>query len=138
MICSQCGQDKVAGDFYWTSTGKVKSKQRCKSCHSIWLKSDEMKFVRQNIALRSNYGISLEEYNELLAKQNGKCAICEKESEFTKTHSKLGVDHDHKTGKVRGLLCHRCNVGIGFLAEDLNRIYKVLDYLNFHTIGEQK
>lgn len=65
----------------------------------------------RNRQLQNTYGISLGDYNELLAQQSEKCAICGKhQSEFDYP---LHVDHNHQTGKVRGLLCVGCNTGLG-------------------------
>lgn len=77
---------------------------------------------------KAKYGISLEEYNGMFADQNGCCKIC-------KTHQvefkrKLHVDHCHKTGKVRGLLCHNCNLAIGCLKEDPAIIAAALEYVS--------
>jgi len=73
------------------------------------------------------YGISLEDYNEMFIKQNGCCKICKvHQSELTK---KLHVDHDHKTGKIRGLLCHNCNLAIGRLKENPEIIAAALEYV---------
>lgn len=58
------------------------------------------------------YGLTIEQYSVLLQKQNGVCAICG-QTESTKTKANLAVDHEHGTGKVRGLLCMMCNTGIG-------------------------
>lgn len=68
----------------------------------------------RNSFLKRNYGITLEEYNGLLKKQNGGCAIC---GAKPKTRS-LNVDHNHKTMWVRGLLCHLCNRALGQLKAD--------------------
>lgn len=73
--------------------------------------------------LKRRYGISLEEYRELERKQNGLCAIC-----GTKP-KRLFVDHNHKTGKVRGLLCGNCNFGIGYFYENINNLQKSITYL---------
>ncbi|NBU34381.1 hypothetical protein EBS40_07195 [bacterium] len=62
--------------------------------------------------LERTYGITLEQYDELLESQGGVCAICR---EMCVSGRRLCVDHDHDTGKVRGLLCGRCNFGIGSL-----------------------
>lgn len=60
---------------------------------------------------RINYGISIQDYNRMFTEQNGCCAICKRhQTEFNK---KLHVDHNHETGKVRGLLCHNCNLSLG-------------------------
>jgi len=72
--------------------------------------------------LKERYNISLKDYNKLLKNQNNKCKICLKKN-------KLVVDHDHKTGKVRGLLCNHCNTGIGFLKENLNILKNSIKYL---------
>lgn len=77
----------------------------------------EAKYFRQ-------YGITLEEYEALLAKQSGMCAICSKRS---KKH--LAIDHDHKTGKVRGLLCGRCNLMLGSVADSITLLERAIRYL---------
>ena len=70
---------------------------------------------------------TLEDYNELLEKQNFCCAICgQHQSELTKA---LAVDHDHETGKVRGLLCFNCNSGLGALGDNVEGLLKALDYI---------
>ena len=73
---------------------------------------------------RTRYGITLEEYEHLIEAQHGRCAICGE----TPTRT-LRVDHDHVTGAVRGLLCHACNVGIGFFKDDLEKLRAAIRYL---------
>lgn len=68
------------------------------------------------------YGLTFEKWNEMVLDQGGKCAICKKET-------KLCVDHDHKTGKVRGLLCLTCNQGIGSLKDCSEIVYRAAEYL---------
>lgn len=63
------------------------------------------------------------EYDRLVAKQNGCCASCGEQTDA------LVVDHDHSTGKVRGLLCHPCNKALGFLRDDPSRIQRLYSYL---------
>jgi recombination endonuclease VII len=75
----------------------------------------------RNIA---RYGLSIEAHDSLLATQNNCCAICE--GRFTKPPH---VDHCHKTGEVRGLLCSNCNTGIGNLRDDPALLRKALEYL---------
>lgn len=62
-----------------------------------------------------NYGITVEQYDEMLAKQGGCCAICGDLPGSTKR--KFHVDHDHQTGRVRGILCMRCNLVLGYAKE---------------------
>ena len=79
-----------------------------------------------------NFGIDINRYEEFLLKQGKVCAICLK-PELSKHQSgtlrKLAVDHDHKTGRIRGLLCSRCNNGIGLLGEDIKIFKKAIEYL---------
>lgn len=79
--------------------------------------------------LKNKYGITVEDYDKMLMRQNGKCAICAtREPGGSGKH--FMVDHDHSTGKVRGLLCGRCNRGIGILDEDTGRLLSAVEYLS--------
>jgi hypothetical protein len=80
---------------------------------------------------RTEYGITLEQYNQMYFDQGGNCAVCGAHYEIRGTNKldTLHVDHNHETGKVRGLLCHNCNSGIGYFKEDKNLIQRILDYL---------
>jgi hypothetical protein len=69
----------------------------------------------------------MEEYNNLFEKQNGKCAICNGESKDR--GRALDVDHDHKTGKIRGLLCVSCNRGLGHFNDSRWALNKAIQYL---------
>lgn len=80
----------------------------------------------KNQVLRTTYGISLEGYADLLAKQNGVCAIC---AQSPLDGEYLCVDHDHKTAVVRGLLCRGCNMGLGFLQDNPTLCFKAISYL---------
>lgn len=84
-----------------------------------------------DITLRSKYGISLETYERLEVEQEGVCRICSKpETELTAGKRKrLAVDHCHVTGKVRGLLCSKCNRGLGYFLEDEVLLLKAIAYL---------
>lgn len=77
--------------------------------------------------LRYKYGISLAEYDQLLAEQNNGCAICAKTPE--QNGRRLAVDHNHETGEVRGLLCSPCNQGIGLLQDNPAVVSKAAAYL---------
>lgn len=75
----------------------------------------------------ARYGITINQYNELFLNQNGCCKICNKhQAEFSQ---KLSVDHCHKTGKVRGLLCRHCNFGLGFAKDDISILENMIKYL---------
>ena len=81
--------------------------------------------------LKRKYNLSLEEYSEKLIRQGGFCAICEC-SETAKQDGKLkrlAVDHNHETGRVRGLLCARCNRALGFVQENIKTLLSCVAYL---------
>ena len=89
---------------------------------------DKNKIKFNDYLLKRNYNISLEEYNKLFVEQEGKCAICGKhQSEFKRA---FGVDHNHITGKIRGLLCINCNLSLGHAKDDIETLLKMVDYLN--------
>lgn len=85
----------------------------------------------RNIKYQLSYGIGTKEYNVLFDQQSGRCAICgEKESHGRSEH--LFINHCHKSGKIRGLLCNLCNGGIGKLKDNPNIIENALEYLKLH------
>lgn len=80
----------------------------------------------QESYLRSKYGIGVVDYRRMLAAQGGKCAICEK---APKKGRRLAVDHCHRTGKVRGLLCGSCNYSLGVWKDNPRRFSRAATYL---------
>ena len=85
----------------------------------------------KNCKLIKAYGITIDDYNKLYGLQDGKCAICGTD----KTHNgtALAVDHNHKTGNVRGLLCSKCNTGLGCFKDSEALMQKAITYLNNHN-----
>lgn len=79
--------------------------------------------------LKHKYGLSLDEFNAMVEAQNGVCAICNQAPKGKGKNSTLHVDHDHETGKVRALLCNRCNLVIGHLEEDPDLLQSAIEYL---------
>lgn len=77
--------------------------------------------------LRSRYNLSVDEYREILANQNNKCAICG--CDINKKENRPHIDHNHLTNKIRGILCGNCNMGIGLLKDDINVIRNAVKYL---------
>lgn len=88
---------------------------------------------RRNATLKCEFGITIDDYNIMLKNQNNVCGICFKpetdQDKKTKKIRSLAVDHCHTTGKIRGLLCRKCNTAIGLLKEDLNIINNCVSYL---------
>lgn len=97
--------------------------------HSIlWAKRNPEKFKlnQERYRLRKRYKTTPDFVKKLAEMQDGKCAIC-----GCSPHGKpLVVDHDHITGKIRGLLCHSCNVAIGHVRENVETLYSMIAYLN--------
>ena len=91
----------------------------------------ERKRKRKGYGLKEKYNITLEQYNEMLIKQNSKCATCGKDQ--SKFKRAFDVDHNHITGKIRGLLCINCNLIIGNAYENINTLKEIIDYLNKHN-----
>ena len=87
---------------------------------------EKKKRINKNSKLKCLYGISIDEYEEMLSLQNGKCAIC---GNVCRIRKSLSVDHCHKTKVVRGLLCHACNTTIGQMKESPELLRKAADYV---------
>ncbi len=116
----------------------------CKTCRNAWArkyrKTDAGKKSTLKARLQQRYKMTLEEYDALWEKQYGTCAIC-KQQEVVKCESgairRLCVDHDHKTGKVRALLCQKCNKALGYVSDDINQLINLVEYLTFHQDLQQ-
>lgn len=101
---------------------------------STWRKYNKSKTPewRRERKLWEYYRITVDEYNAMLEKQGGVCAICGQEETMrgpTGRTRYLSVDHDHETGEVRALLCTACNTGIGYFNEDVDRMFSAIKYL---------
>jgi hypothetical protein len=70
--------------------------------------------VKRRVATLRRFGLGVPDYARILLSQDGVCAICRRPP----TNYALHVDHDHRTNEIRGLLCHRCNRGLGYFAAD--------------------
>lgn len=123
--CSSCGEVKLLTEFH-KGNYKYGRRPNCKKCRS---KEDNTqgRHKWRDYRLKKAYGIGIDEYEEMYAEQNGRCAICDK------PNACLVVDHDHKTGSVRQLLCGTCNAGIGMLQEDVNTLLSAAAYLEKHN-----
>lgn len=137
--CAACRQVKPAEDFGWRSGGRW-LKSDCKPCHAakrmVRYRQDPSKSARafRRWLLKSRYGMTEAAFEAELLWQGGRCAICPA-TEASVSQSALHVDHDHKTGAVRALLCSRCNIGIGCFADDPSRLAVARDYLLYHGTG---
>ena len=150
-ICSTCKTLLSLDNFHKEKHGFLGVRGRCKLCtkksrgeylsknrlrinerSKAWrLKNpDKVKkyqsqgfLARKFAAIKRNYGVSRDQYIDMLEKQDGRCIICDTRS------SKMCIDHCHNTGKVRGLLCDKCNRGLGFFKENVEVLRRAADFL---------
>lgn len=114
-LCSTCKEVKSIIDF--KSRNKYKKFPSCNDCHRKKIKTKQ-------------YNISVELYEKMLLEQNNLCKICKKPS---KSGIQLAIDHDHTTGKVRGLLCTNCNIGLGFFKDNILILEETIRYLKSNS-----
>lgn len=148
-VCIRCHQEKSFSEFHRYKTQKDGYHYYCKLCRKViegndkrrqyskmyvQLRLDADSQYQQHSRRRARYGILPEEYLSMFEQQEGKCAICGQEEKclYKGKIRSLAVDHDHKTGKVRSLLCNGCNNGLGRFADDPNLLRMAADYLDAH------
>jgi len=126
-ICSSCGEAKDESDFHKNKNSPDSLRYMCKTCNGLHARDGKLK---------REYGISLACYKRIEKIQGGLCLICGKPE--TATHPKFGtlkhlaVDHDHSNGKVRGLLCSRCNQGLGMFLDNPSNMRVAADYIEWN------
>ena len=134
-VCTKCSIEKPLSAFSKTKKykGKRYFRSHCNECRNKALKlyfeqnSDMVKRSWKRNMLK-RYGMTIEQFDGLFESQNGRCRICrQKETSRNKDGKRksLAVDHDHATGEVRGLLCYRCNVILGF-ADDNPKLFEAM------------
>jgi len=152
LFCKQCLKDKDESEFYKFS-GKYRKEYACKKCVNIRRRKHYQKNKVRIIAVakkyreknrervlhakrKQTYGITKEQYNKMLEQQNFVCAVC-KNPESSRVgkgncadyKNSLSVDHNHKTGKIRGLLCSKCNRALGYLQESVEIMQSLISYI---------
>jgi len=159
-ICIRCKIEKPITDFYRNNQKKDGLDPYCKKSIRKRVKEDKTVRLKKNVLARAlyaknpekyrlrsrnrtyeelknwdlkhKYNITFKDYLEIWNNQNGVCAICgQPETKTVKgTLSMLSVDHNHKTGKIRGLLCFKCNTTLGRINDSSDVLKKMIDYLN--------
>ena len=146
--CHTCKKTKSVNNFYKNKYHKDGLASACKPCASKyskeywkknkskldeynkqWKKKNTDINYNRRVALKHKYNITLEQYDRMFESQNGVCAICDLADV---TGRRLAVDHNHKTGKVRSLLCYKCNTRLGVI-EDKDFMDKAKQYLKGHS-----
>lgn len=121
-VCTKCGDRLPFKEFHLNKRNVDGLDLNCKSCRA---KLYDANVYRSGNLIRT-YGITIDEYNSILEKQGGVCKICG----GVDKHKSLAVDHNHTSGEVRGLLCERCNRGIGLLQDSEVLLRRAADYLS--------
>lgn len=126
--CNKCTQYKEFSRFD-LKNGKP-CRNTCKDCRNHNMKSRPYRkgLPLKDYRLQMQYGITLKQYDEMAADQNGLCKLCNRVS-LNHWGTELCVDHCHKTGKVRGLLCDKCNKGLGQFEDNIETLQKAIEYL---------
>jgi len=144
QICIHCNQEKLLSDFSFREKRNTYY-TICKKCikiyHIKWYKQNYLRIKKlhqknlkqiKNCVLKKRFGITLEQFNQILEEQNGVCAICGQEETRIQHNGKisaLAVDHNHVTGQIRGLLCSGCNVSLGRFKDNPKFLQNALNYL---------
>jgi hypothetical protein len=129
-ICTKCGIDQPLSEFYKDAQKPTGYRPDCKTCNKAkcleWAQNNKEK--RKYYVLKHTTGLTKDQYNELATIQDNKCAICSKP--LVNNGKKLSVDHCHKTHLVRGLLCNKCNFGLGYFDDDPSKLLNAINYLS--------
>lgn len=147
-ICKRCGTERPITDFHIVKECLEGRRPVCKFC----IRKQQKKNYKTNIKfrrakqrkwhtdnpraskgskLKSTYGITIEQYDIMFGVQGGVCSICGCPEIVKRNHKikNLAVDHNHITGKIRGLLCQKCNQALGLLNENPVIIKNLLEYI---------
>lgn len=149
ITCTKCRREFPATTefFHIQKEGRYGLKSKCKQCradyHKEYEKTECGKFARTKINKRRAengyltsymlwhyYGMSPEQYDKMLKEQGNGCAIC---GGVNVDNRRLAIDHNHETGKIRGLLCHYCNIGLGCFKDDVKKMKLAIKYLANQT-----
>lgn len=145
-ICSRCKLELSASFFYPEKRQADGLRRYCKDCSNSACRKyrlqnkdkclayrEKNKEARRESRLLKRYGIDTELYNTMLIEQDYKCKICKNKEIRTDYRtgevSRLAVDHCHKTGKVRGLLCNKCNVMLGLVDDSISYLTDLILYV---------
>lgn len=136
-VCGKCEEEKSLTNFYNHRLSPDGKQTTCKVCMNKQTRKyygenkEKVDYKSRAANLKRLYGISLDQYNEMLKKQHGCCAICDRHRDEFDRH--FSVDHNHVTGEIRGLLCTYCNHRVVGRHRDGALLRKVADYIEQGT-----
>ena len=137
--CADCGELKPLADYHRDARRPDGRVRQCKPCRKVYRarwyaanRAGQIAYAREwkrrnrdripHYLRKARHGLTRDQYEALVEEQAGRCAICPREGD-------LRVDHDHETGRIRGLLCDRCNRGLGFFADEPERLRAAAAYV---------
>ena len=127
--CSKCKEEKGVNEFNKNKYGKYGLQHYCKSCLSAFKRNSYDYEKSKNRIILSKYKLSMEQVENLYIAQEKKCKICNIEYPSVSKHKGLYIDHCHTTGKVRGLLCTKCNGLLGACKDSVDLLKSAIDYI---------
>lgn len=131
--CTQCKDWKTLDQFARRKDRDNKPVSHCKSCGAAAAKVYNGGERGRNKRYANKYGVTIEWYEARLIEQSGGCAICGNPPDSgSKMHPRLAIDHDHRSGTPRALLCFICNSAIGKFHDDPALLRRAADYLELH------
>lgn len=126
------GRCKSCGELHEQVGREIQRNQAPMSCEN-YAPHNKIYDNKRDGIIRRQYGITLADYEELLETQNFKCAICGNEDEVE--GRRLAIDHCHESGDVRGLLCGKCNRGLGLFYDNPELLSNAIEYLNQYSLA---
>jgi hypothetical protein len=127
-MCTKCEKEKSLTEFTKNKWKKDGHASECKSCRREYRKTH--KEIGRRHTFKYRYGISLSEKLKIIKNQGSKCSICGKFLDLNNPF-KVHMDHNHRTKKIRGVLCSRCNHFLGYVRENIVYLEKVIIYLKY-------
>lgn len=124
-ICSKCRKEKPRSEFYKRKNRKDPHRSDCKECSVKANRERPRQKINRKYWLKRYFNLTFEQYNKMFEQQNGVCAICGK----PELKRNLSVDHNHKTKKIRGLLCLHCNAFLGRINDSQKILKRTIKYL---------
>lgn len=128
--CKRCGTQYITTDqrkIFCTTVCSKRYSAMVGGLRKRRERPDHYERYDRERSLKKNYGITIAEYDQMFSSQSGKCAICETHQD--NLSKRLAVDHCHTTGKLRKLLCEKCNRGLGFFQDSPVLLKKAMEYL---------
>lgn len=149
--CSGCTKWKPLTEFFKDKGFKDGHYSRCKECKTKatyeWRKNNKKEYnsgakrwrdenpdKQHANEIKRRYGLDIKDYDMMLVNQDHKCAICPRQHDPSKKRGRLYVDHCHKTGKIRALLCSFHNSMLGYAEDDIEILNKAIDYIKKYSV----